>query len=206
MTPVAKRNSTAAVEPVAVTAPTPSTDSTEVVSLVHSRHDSVVVGFNAEKGTTEYSLMSPQKSPSSVLSYSLARAPKVAHPPKVADWRKEFEARVTEIEHYAKGWDGYQADPPGGLAIEYARRFSVALHDAGDIRPLCFNASVMGGVAFTFISEGREVFVEFYNDGTVYAMFSDRTHVELEPRIIPVRPDPGSLRNLVAEILLLSYA
>ena len=43
----------------------------------------------------------------------------------------------------------------------------------------------MGGVAVTRRHGERKVLVEFYNDGTVYALFSDRGAAAMDVKLIP---------------------
>jgi hypothetical protein len=55
----------------------------------------------------------------------------------------------------------------------------------------------MGGVAITQRQGDRKGFVEFYNDGRVYALFSDRRG---EMRVVPVQADSLSFRKLIVEM------
>lgn len=110
----------------------------------------------------------------------------------------EQDPRLEEMRDLEPGWNGYNAPVPSPLAIEYAAQFLRALHCV-DYRPVRIGPSVMGGVGITFLSDWLEVFVEIYNNGDIYAMFSDDRDVEKDPQVIPYS-DSNGFTDLLHEI------
>ncbi len=67
-----------------------------------------------------------------------------------------------------------------------------------DTIPERVEPSAMGGVGFTFSAGSRDVVVEFYNNGTAHALFSDDSTHEMDTR--PVSPNVNSYRIILEEI------
>jgi hypothetical protein len=110
-------------------------------------------------------------------------------------WQSWFD----KLERFAAlrdGWNGYTAPKPNELSIRTARQFLEALQ-AADCEPTRVAPSAMGGVAITRRAGPRKVFVEFYNDGRVYALFSERPS---EMRVAPLQADPQSFRHFTEEM------
>jgi hypothetical protein len=83
-------------------------------------------------------------------------------------------ARLQEIAHLTDGWDSYDAPRPGPDAIAAAHLYLTTLKQL-DWEPTRVAPSAMGGVGVTHRQGSPKVYVEFYNNGTVHALFSDRT-------------------------------
>lgn len=96
-------------------------------------------------------------------------------------WPADHMARLDRMLTMAKGWDSYDADPPSPAAVANAREFVTVATDLG-LPPDRVTPTCMGGVAVTF-REGDErcvqAFVEFYNRGTAYALFSHNADEEM---------------------------
>ena len=107
----------------------------------------------------------------------------------------QWFGRLQELRLLQPGWDSYSAEPPTQEAITSAERFLYALQSAS-LEPTRIDASVMGGVGVTHRKGQRKVYIEFYNDGRVHALFSDRT-----PKMftIPVEPTSESYTRLIEQ-------
>jgi hypothetical protein len=110
-------------------------------------------------------------------------------------WQK-WLAKLESFGALKDGWNSYTAPAPSQTALYTARIFLTELRSQG-CEPTRLAASAMGGVAITQRKGARKGFVEFYNDGRVYALFSDRMG---EMRVIPVQADSSSFRKLIVEI------
>ena len=94
--------------------------------------------------------------------------------------------QATLLRSFARlqpGWDGYSAAPPTHVVIAAARDF---LFSTTDMPPDRVAPSVVGGLGVTFRKNGRKVYVEFRNTGSILVLFSDGT---TEPEVEPL--DPG---------------
>jgi hypothetical protein len=89
----------------------------------------------------------------------------------VRAWQDLFE-KLDACLGLAPGWDGYSASPPSSLAVERAKEFLTLLRGS-ELEPARLKPSVASGIGLTIRKGRRKVYVEFYNDGTVYALFSD---------------------------------
>ncbi len=107
-------------------------------------------------------------------------------------FRKWF-VKLQSLTRLRAGWDSYAAPPPSGEAIAAAHSYLSTLELLG-WEPTRLEASVMGGVGVTHRQGPRKVYVEFYNDGKVHALFSERT-----PRMetFPVGSDVPSYYRLI---------
>lgn len=92
-------------------------------------------------------------------------------------------------------WDGYEAPRPNDSAIRTARTFLSVLEDS-ELVPSRLKPSVIGGVGVTFKKEKRKAYVEFYNNGTVYVLFSGRG----EPTTQQIKPTSFHFDQLVETI------
>ena len=99
------------------------------------------------------------------------------------DWTKWF-TRLTNLRGLKDRWNSYTAPRPDELAIRNAEAFLTAMRDA-DYEPTRLAPSAMGGVAITRRQDKRKVLVEFYNDGRVYALFSDRDTLAMDVQPVP---------------------
>lgn len=111
------------------------------------------------------------------------------------DWLYRWNRTIDSFRSLEDGWDGYGCDPPSTLALVVAKEFLFEL-DSWDVEPARISPSVVNGVGFTFRNNLRKVYVEVYNDATVYALFSDGANVRTQP----VRTTRGDFAQLICEI------
>lgn len=97
-----------------------------------------------------------------------------------ADVAPESEQKLALMSALAKGWDGYEAEPPSARAVSAARRVIAALERA-DLGPSRVAPSVVGGVGLTRKQGARRAYVEVYNDGTAHALFAEGANSRTEP-------------------------
>lgn len=107
-------------------------------------------------------------------------------------WIRELD-KMRRIEH---GWDGYGAPAPSDAAILNAEGFMSHLQKK-NLNPSRVAPSVVGGVGITRKKGKRRVYVEFFNDGQVYALFSDNVTA---PRSRRIAPDYDEYHRLIQEI------
>jgi hypothetical protein len=89
-------------------------------------------------------------------------------PASATGWLIKF----VQLSKLKDGWNGYAAPAPSEKAIALARSFvDILLKEKYEPKRLA--PSAVGGVAVTQRSNNKKVFVEFFNDGTIYALFSD---------------------------------
>jgi hypothetical protein len=113
----------------------------------------------------------------------------------LSGWNAIFE----KLESFSKlrtGWDGYSARAPEKAAILSAKLFLSQLTESGRV-PDRIKPSVVGGIGITFRSNQRKCYVEFYNNGTVYALFSDG---QTEPETCQVPPTAQNYKVLIKAI------
>ena len=109
-----------------------------------------------------------------------------------------WEDLLEKLDSYlglAHGWDGYSALPPSPLAVERAREF-LALLRRSDLEPARLKPSVANGIGLTIRNDRRKVYVEFYNDGAIHALFSDG---ESEPRTREVQANNDDYLALIGQ-------
>jgi hypothetical protein len=94
------------------------------------------------------------------------------------------------------GWNGSNAASPTALAIATAERF---LKSHPDWPPTRVEPSAMGGVGITYRTGGRRVYVEFYNDGKIHVLFSDRSSGDLKMTTRPLTLDASVLKEFSTE-------
>lgn len=98
---------------------------------------------------------------------------------------QKWFAKLRSLSRLQDGWDSYTASAPKRQALATAESYLSTLELLA-WEPTRVEASVMGGVGITHRAGTRKVYVEFYNDGTVHALFSDRTP---NMRTVPVATD-----------------
>lgn len=111
--------------------------------------------------------------PSIVVIYHTAEA-------REAAWQTKF----VQLSLLQEGWNGYDAPAPSPKAILTAQGFVETLLRE-NYEPKRVTASAVGGVAVTRRKGNKKVYVEFFNDGTVYALFSDGSSEPTSKEIIP---------------------
>ncbi len=109
---------------------------------------------------------------------------------------KELIEKLCSYSALVDGWDGYSAPPPLRTAVETVHGFFCALRHS-NFRPTKVSPSVVGGIGVTFRKGQRKSYVEFYNNGTLHALFSDG---ESDPRTCQVQPTPAGYGRLIMEI------
>lgn len=113
----------------------------------------------------------------------------------VAGWENWF-AKLESCRLLKDGWNGYTAPAPHEKAIENAKLF-LQVMQLEEIEPTRVAPSAMGGIAITRRVEGRKVFVEFYNDGRVYSLFSDKAS---EMKVNPLEASSIAFRALISNM------
>ena len=107
----------------------------------------------------------------------------------------KWQQKVDSLAALGEGWNGYDAPAPSELSRETAKRFLSQLGQRGE--PARVAPSAEGGVGVTHRAGRRRVYVEFFNDGEVCALFSDD---DSPPVSKSVPPDFLGFRNLIDEI------
>jgi hypothetical protein len=110
-----------------------------------------------------------------------------------------FQKWFTKLKGLAQlkdGWDSYKAPKPSQAALTTADLYLKALKMLA-WEPARVEASVMGGVGITHRKDSRKVYVEFYNDGKVHALFSDRTNPTPRMETAPVGSDISSYYRFI---------
>jgi hypothetical protein len=116
----------------------------------------------------------------------------VPHPR--SGFRKWF-AKLESLTRLKEGWDSYSAPAPRQESIDAAGSYLSVLELLG-WEPTRVEASVMGGVGVTHRQGDRKVYIEFYNDGRVHALLSDRTP---KMETCPVGSDVASYYRFVTK-------
>jgi hypothetical protein len=89
-----------------------------------------------------------------------------------ANMSRGWAVNLARMSRLPKGWNGYNAPPPSERARLIAQSFlDVLLKE--DMEPSRLAPSAVGGVGLSRRKNGRKVYVEFFNDGKVFALFSD---------------------------------
>lgn len=110
-------------------------------------------------------------------------------PASATGWLVKF----VQLSKLKDGWNGYAAPAPSEKAIALARSF-VDMLIKEKYEPKRLAPSAVGGVAVSQRSNDRKVYVEFFNDGTIYALFSDGSS---EPVSEEIRPGYQAFKALV---------
>ena len=95
-----------------------------------------------------------------------------------------WQTRFIELSKLRDGWNGYNAPPPSPKAILTAQSFVDTLLRE-KYEPKRVTPSAVGGVAVTQRNRDKKVYVEFFNDGTVFALFSDGSSEPISKEIFP---------------------
>lgn len=111
------------------------------------------------------------------------------------DWRGRSE-KIDSFHTLQTGWNGYSAPAPSGAAIKTAKLFLAQLQSK-DLRPDRIKPAAVGGIGVTFRKDRRKSYVEFYNNGTVYVLFSEGTP---EPETRQIRPTIRDYLSAIEEI------
>jgi hypothetical protein len=95
-----------------------------------------------------------------------------------------WRVKLVQLRHLRDGWNGYAAPAPSERAINTANSFVVTLLRA-KYEPKRLAPSAVGGVGITQRSGNKKVYVEFFNDGKVFALFSDGHSEPISKEIVP---------------------
>lgn len=103
--------------------------------------------------------------------------------------------QLDDMHKVVDGWNGYSAPAPSAFAIDNARQFVNELYK---VVPTAMRVapSAVGGVGITLSKGEKAVYVEFYNDGSIYRMLIDNG---IDTDVQPVRPDAHNLELLASE-------
>jgi hypothetical protein len=115
---------------------------------------------------------------------------------RVRSWLQQWNARLRKMSTLEDGWDSYSAPAPTPIAIRSAFRYLLLLSDLGT-PPTRLAPSVIGGVGVTRRRGGKKVYVEFFNDGSVHALFADDRTEEMRTR--SVTDTHQEFRSLIME-------
>jgi hypothetical protein len=109
---------------------------------------------------------------------------------------KNWEQKINEFKYIKNGWNGYEAPSPSQTAIITANSI-VGYLLSDDLEPKRVKPSVIGGVGITHRNNDRKVYIEIYNNGKVYALFSDGV---TEPEAVEVPTAHRSLKSFVTRM------
>ena len=98
----------------------------------------------------------------------------------------EWVMKIASMTQLKAGWNGYHAPPPSAKAIGMAENFLDLLLGI-DIKPSRLAPSAVGGVGITRRKNDRRVYVEFFNNGRIFALFSDGVTDPISTEIPPGR-------------------
>jgi len=116
------------------------------------------------------------------------------HSPRFASWF----GKLRKIAGLKDGWDSYTAPKPAPAAIAAAGLYLSTL-DLLAWEPARVEPSAMGGVGVTHRQGSRKVYIEFYNNGTVHALFSDRSDHGPKMETKPVVADVPSFYQFIRQ-------
>jgi hypothetical protein len=107
--------------------------------------------------------------------------------------------RLSSFRNLKRGWDSYDAEPPGETAITNARQVLSVLWSAGlasSIRAV--SPSAEGGVGIVFAaSDQKYADIECFNDGEILAITSEGA---AEPLVWPLNGEAETLRRAIDTI------
>jgi hypothetical protein len=98
----------------------------------------------------------------------------------------EWVMKIASMTQLKEGWNGYHAPPPSARAIGMAENFLAHLLGK-KIEPSRLAPSAVGGVGLTRRKNDRRVYVEFFNNGRIYALFSDSVTEPISREVPPGR-------------------
>jgi hypothetical protein len=113
-----------------------------------------------------------------------------------ADW-ETWEQQLASCKLLKDGWNGYTAPAPSERAIKLAAILLDSMRN-GEVAPTRVGPSAMGGVAVTRKVGDRKVLVELYNDGRVFALFSDRRSNDLP--VEEIKDTPESFASFIMKM------
>ncbi len=128
-------------------------------------------------------------SPQGLLSYEGSLRP------LRSDWIENALDQLDDMQTVVDGWNGYSAPAPSTLAINNARQFVYELYTVVP-SALRVAPSAIGGVGITLSKREKAVYVEFYNDGSIYRMLINNG---IDTDVQPVRSDAHNLGLLASE-------
>ena len=122
--------------------------------------------------------------------------PKKGRSPAASGCSDELLAELDALKKLPHDWDSYSAPAPSAAAVKNAK---VPVIEAGKLgaEPERVEPSAMG-VGVTFSAGRREAVIEFYNDGTAHALFSDDATGEMNTRAVSTTRD--GRRGIIGEI------
>lgn len=112
-------------------------------------------------------------------------------------WGAMFRNTIERTRNLLSGWDGSEAISTSDIAIQKSLDFLNLLVKI-NLQPSMVSPSVIGGIGFTFLKDKKEVFIEFYNNGEIYSLFTEHTTEYFEPIINRVT-DYNSLMRRIEE-------
>lgn len=111
-----------------------------------------------------------------LLHVAQAMTPNVYGPSKpLSPLVADLVRRINSMKELGANWDGYGAEPPSALARDWSIRVLELLAPEGPY-PSSVSPSAEGGVAISFLARGRVATIECLNDGSVFAVRSDRVN------------------------------
>lgn len=111
-----------------------------------------------------------------------------------SDEMNQLQTKLSKMDSLPAGWDGYSAPAPSKTAVLIAKDL-VKTFCREDFVPKRVSPSAVGGVGITHKRKARKIYIEIYNNGEVYALFSDGVS---EPDVKPIELDEQSLMRLVS--------
>jgi hypothetical protein len=105
----------------------------------------------------------------------------------------KWSNKLDLMKRLVGGWDGYGAEAPTNQAIDLAHGY-LSRCRRSQREPSRVAPSVIGGVGVTHKKNLRRVYVEFFNNGEIFALFSDN---ESSPISVAVRPYPAAFDELI---------
>ena len=110
----------------------------------------------------------------------------------------ECTAKIDKMAELTDGWDSYGAKAPNEVARTNAGLFCIAACAAG-LEPdrVVPSSAAAVGVYFGQDDDDREVWVEFYNRGTVVAAFTEDSSDDV--RTVSVLPGEYGFQRLIEE-------
>jgi hypothetical protein len=115
---------------------------------------------------------------------------------RAAAWQTKF----SQLSQLQNGWNGYDAPAPSAKAILMAQGFVETLLKE-KYEPKRVAPSAVGGVAVTQRKHNRKIYVEFFNDGKIFALFSDGSSEPLSKEILPSHQSFKALMKEMQEYL-----
>lgn len=124
------------------------------------------------------------------------KAELIIMPHQPADpWRRWFD-KLRSFRALKDGWNGYTAKAPNQSALDNTHLFLQVMQLEG-VEPTRVAPSAMGGIAVTRQVGKRKVFIELYNDGRAYSLFSEKAG---EMDVVPLQANSISFRGLIANM------